>query len=242
MNPQHSSSYLNRYYSDYLITKEPEKPRMLEEQHYNLSLIEKYVPKKGKILDIGCGHGFLLKAAKERGWVPYGYDVNPKMAQYVEQRMRVEVLSGEFSQMEWPTKSFDAVTMCQVLEHIKSPSGYLKTIHLLLQKNGVLFISVPNIRSLSSNLKLGLEKIGMRQHRIGAYYDTHHHLWYYSPASLRFVAKRFGFKVLHMRSCRKFRSSPWKEGLQRVSERFLWHSSILAIFQKIPDPNSFAKD
>lgn len=235
MNPQYSSSYLKRYYADYLSHVGGEKPGMLQEQRYNLSIIEKYSNgKKGSFLDIGCGHGYLLKIAKEHGWRVAGYDLDEQIAHIASERVGVPIYHGDFSRIDWKEQQFNAISLCQVLEHVKEPRRYLEVVHSLLRNEGILFMSMPNIASISSKFKFYMERLGLRRRRVGAYYDTYHHLWYFTPKSARRFVESFGLRVLHMRSCRKFttRGARFKRPLQLLTERFLGHSSFIVVCQK----------
>jgi 2-polyprenyl-3-methyl-5-hydroxy-6-metoxy-1,4-benzoquinol methylase len=246
MNPQYTDRYLARYYSQY--AWEEIKELKLEESlqsghHFYLSLVEKARPQKGKLLDVGAGAGGLLVAAKERGWSPTGYDVNGKITRMASKQWKLPYVFGDFTKIKWKPESFDAVTLHQVLEHLKSPVSYLKCIHHLLKPGGVLFLGVPNIGSLSSRIKFFLEKTGLRKKRVGAYYDTHHHLWYFTPKTLGQALKSLGFDVVHLRSGNQVR--PGQSHLKRlwmrhVTERFPWKSSfvLIAVKRKKPGEDS----
>ena len=235
MNPQYTDGYLKRYYSQYAWeeVKELKLEESLQSGHnFYLSLVEKARPQKGKLLDVGAGAGGLLMAAKERGWTPTGYDVEGKITKLAAKQWGLPYVFGNFTKIKWKPQSFDAVTMHQVLEHLKNPVSYLKCIHRLLNPGGVLFLGVPNIGSLSSRLKFFLEKTGLRKKKVGAYYDTNHHLWYFTPAPLIRVLSELGFEVVHLRSGHQVR--PGQSHLKRlwmrnVTERLPWKSSFVLV-------------
>jgi len=79
------------------------------------------------------------------------------------------------------------VTLHHALEHVKSPSAYLKVIHSILRPGGLLMIIVPNIRSVSSRFKFALEKLGLRRKKVGSYYDTPITCGIFSPSVIRKV-------------------------------------------------------
>jgi SAM-dependent methyltransferase len=235
MNPPYTDEYLAKYYSTY-IQDEPEwdEPAVYC-HHFYFSLIEKYVSPPGKLLDIGAGQGHLLLVAKERRWSPIGYDVDSVTTKKVSEKIGVEILCGDFIKINWGEQTFDLISMHHVLEHLKSPVPYLRIIHSALREKGIFFIVLPNIHSLSSLGKFYLEKLKIKCRRVGAYYDTSHHLWYYTPRSLKNLLSRFGFEVLYMRSGHQVR--PNQSHLKRtwrrnVTERFLWKSTFLVIARK----------
>jgi len=237
MNPQYTDAHLADYYSRYT-RDEPEWDEALTYLHEShLALLERHLPSKGRILDVGSGKGHLLQVAIQRGWDVQGYEVDGALARKLQDRIGVRVLSGAFVGIETGSDSFDAVTMHHVLEHVKNPADYLRAIHDMLRDGGVLFLAVPNIHSLSSRMKLLMEKAGMRRRNVGKYYDTGHHVVYFTPATLRRALVRFGFQPLLLRSGHRVRprQSPIKRFLMRnVTERNLLHSTFVCVARKLP--------
>ncbi len=236
LNPQYSDEYLSNFYSKY--TKdEPEWDEPLEKCHnYYLSIIEKYSIIRGKLLDIGCGKGHLLSAAKARGWSVEGYDVDSFSAEKIGSKIGVKIHCGDFTKINWCPKKYDVITMHQVIEHLKDPIQYLPIIAAALKDYGILFIALPNINSFSSVTKLALEKAKLKRKRVGAYYDAGHHLFYYTPKTLKFLLARFGFEAIYFRSGYKVRPKQLKleRFLRRnIIERVMWESTFMAITKKI---------
>lgn len=235
MNPQYTDEYLSEYYSQYT-KEEPQWDEPLSYGHnYYLTLIEKYYPKKGNLLDIGSGKGHLIKEAKKRGWDPCGYDVDCTSVEYFSKKHNIKILCGDFEKIEWEYKIFDMVSMHHVFEHLKTPISYLEIIDRILVKDGILFFVLPNIKSLSSRLKFRLEKIGLRKNNIGKYYDTSHHLFYYEPSTLKNILLKRGYNILHLRSGHKVRpnqSTQTRYFLRNFSEKIAWKSTFLIIAQK----------
>lgn len=235
MNPQYTDEYLAEFYSSY--TKdEPQWDEPLRYCHnFYFTIIEKYVSPPGRMLDIGAGKGHLLSVAKERGWSPIGYDVDCVTTKKTSRKTGIEISCGDFTKINWENRGYDLITMHHVIEHLKSPLPYLRIIHASLQDKGVLFLALPNIHSLSSRAKFCLEKLGVRRRRVGAYYDTGHHLWYYTPHTLANLLSRFGFEVIHLRSghqARPNQSRLERAFMRRFTERMIWKSTFLVLARK----------
>ena len=235
MNPQYSDEYLEEYYSKYTMD-EPEWDEPLSYGHnFYLKLLEKYIIKKGTLLDIGCGKGHLIQQAKKHGWNCSGYDVDCTSVEYFSKKLDVKMFCGVFEQINWQPNSYDVVSMHHVLEHLKNPVNYLKIINSILVEGGILFIVIPNIKSLSSILKFRLEKLGIRKKNIAKYYDTSHHLFWYEPKTLSNILTKQGYKILHLRSGHKVRpnqSQLMRYYLRNFSERIPWKSTFLLIAKK----------
>lgn len=233
MNPQYSDDYLTEYYSDYTEDNPQWDEPLLYCHDYYLTIIEKYAV-KGALLDVGSGIGYMLDAAKKRGWEPHGFDVDEKLNESVSRKLGVEIRSGNFPELQW-NRGFDAIVMHHVLEHLKDPLVYINKIFGLLNDGGVFFIVLPNINSRSAIFKRTLEKAGIRKKNIGAYYDTDHHIFYFTPASLKRLLQSNGFKILAAKSghaARPNQSKLKRAYLRNVSDRFLWKSTFLMVCRK----------
>ena len=236
MNPPYSDSYLSDYYAAYMEEEDFElwQDALFYGHSFYFSLIEKYIS-PGRLLDIGCGNGHLIRAALERGWESEGFDVDPKTTARVSERHGVKTYQGDFLQLDLRDNDYDLITMHQVLEHLKRPNEYLHKINSLLKPGGGLFIALPNIRSLSNRFKHVLERAGLKKKSVGKYYETSHHLLYFDPTTLPILLARHGFEVLYKRNGHKVRpgQSGFKRFLMRnVSERLLAKSTFLMISRK----------
>jgi SAM-dependent methyltransferase len=235
MNPQYSDAYLREYYSRYTI-EEPKWDEPLRYCHdFYCSLVERFLPKPGRLLDVGSGKGHLLTAAVSRGWTAIGYEIDPATASTIGKKIGVEVLSGDFLNLPLEPGSFDAVTIHHVLEHLKDPVPYIREAWQLIRPGGVLFVALPNIRGVASTVKFFLERIHIRRRNVGAYYDTGHHLWYFTPATLDVLLSGNGFSTIYKRSGHRVlpnqsRFSRWL--MRNITERFVWKSTCIVIARK----------
>jgi SAM-dependent methyltransferase len=197
MNPQYTDAHLAAYYATY-IQEERESPARTAyrraQKTANIALVEQLVG-RGRFLSIGCGDGVELQVAKARGWQVEGYDVDPVTTARVAERVGAPVHTGDLFALPLESGAYRCVYMDQVLEHPKNPADYLRLCRRLLEPNGVLYLGVPNIESVSSSLKTALGKAGLKKRR-GKHYDTFHHLFYYAPGTLpKLLEARYGFRV-----------------------------------------------
>jgi 2-polyprenyl-3-methyl-5-hydroxy-6-metoxy-1,4-benzoquinol methylase len=207
---------------------------MIKSHSYCLSLVEECIPGKGKLIDVGSGNGYLIKIAKDRGWKTTGQEIDCTHAKVLSKKTGINILCGEFSDIEIDEK-FDAVTMLHVLEHLKQPEKHIKKVNYVLNANGIVFIALPNIQSLSSLFKLFLEKMKLKKKNVAAYYDTGHHLWYFSPFTIRRFLERNGFEILRIYSGDNInldRSALLNYIDEKILSKLLWHSSMGVIARK----------
>ncbi len=242
MNPQYSDQYLNEFYSGYTDDNEDEIWR--EPCHYGfgvyLSLTEKAMQREAgpiaskTLFDFGCGCGLFLELAQSKGWQVEGYDVDPVTTQSVAERLSCSVHSGDFFSLKID-KKFSLVIMHQVLEHLKNPVTYFKKIKDILEPRGFVFVAVPNISSASNRMKYFLEKIKVRKKRVGAYYDTSHHLFYYNRDSLTRLLDQMGFDVVYHRNCHKTYpgQSSWKRFIAHtITDHLFSNSAFFVVARK----------
>lgn len=236
MNPQYSDEYLSEYYSRYTVDEPEWDEPLLYGADFYLNLLEKYIGVKGTLLDIGAGKGHIIQAAILRGWNVSGFETDSRVAERLSTKFSIETQYGNFLKLNWRAGKFDAIILHHVLEHLKNPATYISKVYELIKDNGALMIILPNIGSFSSNIKLKLEKIGLRKKNVGAYYDTNHHLWYFTPVTLRRFLFNYGFYSCYLRSGHRVRPNQTRLRrfmMRNITERNLLHSTFLCIAKKM---------
>ena len=98
----------------------------------------------GRLLDVGCGNGALLRAFSRAmpGWTLAGTELSGATREMVERIPRVEALYTG-SLQETPGQ-FDMISLVHVLEHIAHSLELLAAVAGKLVPGGVLFIEVPD--------------------------------------------------------------------------------------------------
>jgi 2-polyprenyl-3-methyl-5-hydroxy-6-metoxy-1,4-benzoquinol methylase len=141
----------------------------------------------GRLLDVGCGAGQFLEVARARGWTAEGTEISSSAAPFLESR-GVTVHRGELPDIALGSV-YDAVTLLEVLEHVRRPQAYLEAACRLLRPGGLLYLTTPNFDGLSRRL------LGERWRVMAP-----EHLAYYSPGALRHGLARAGFADVHVRT------------------------------------------
>jgi ubiquinone/menaquinone biosynthesis C-methylase UbiE len=102
-----------------------------------------------RLLDIGCGPGWLLKAAVEKGLDAYGFDFSEeaiKLSRQNSPTAHSEV--GDVTQIRQPNQFFDYVTCIGVLEHFLQMDQAIKEMKRVAKPEALFCIMVPNSLTL----------------------------------------------------------------------------------------------
>ena len=129
----------------------------------------------GRVLDIGCSTGGFLHQVRlrfDRRYDLFGTDVAPS-ATAIAQEHGVKIIPANFLSDGFPEHDFQAITFWAVLEHLLSPSVYLRKACELLTPGGLVFVVVPNVQSFA------LRILGARYRYVMA-----EHVNYFSAAAL----------------------------------------------------------
>jgi len=98
----------------------------------------------GRVLDVGCGGGWFLKAATERGWSAVGIDLSPEAVRRAREKLGVDARQGTLDAQHFEPRSFDLVTLWNVIEVIPDPLGLLRSVHPLIRPGGTLHLRTQN--------------------------------------------------------------------------------------------------
>jgi SAM-dependent methyltransferase len=100
----------------------------------------------GKVLDVGASSGDFLFLAKEAGLETYGVEINERTGS-VAQARGLNVFIGSFEEAPLVAKSFNAIFLGDVIEHMPDLRILLEKCKDLLVPGGSLIISTPNLDS-----------------------------------------------------------------------------------------------
>jgi len=95
------------------------------------------------ILDVGCGSGFALDAARRAGLETFGLELNRAAAATAAQKGHT-IFPGLLGDLkpEWEGK-FDLISINQVLEHVPDPVDLVRQCVRFLSPRGAIAIAVP---------------------------------------------------------------------------------------------------
>lgn len=163
-------------------------PVTIRRYHELLDKFEK-VRKTKNMLDVGCGVGYFLEVAKERGWNVYGTEYTDAAIKICTSK-GITMHKGQLNPADYAPEFFDVVTSFEVLEHINTPLDEIANITSLIRKGGYFYVTTPNFNSL------------LRYHLKGTYnvIGWPEHLSYYTPKTLDFLMKKNHLKKIYIQT------------------------------------------
>ncbi len=143
-----------------------------------------------RVLDIGCGRGFLSRGLLDQGFEAHGVEMSAAAAAGADPRAQIRV-APHLQDARYETNQFSVVILWHVLEHLRHPEETLAEVARILEPGGRLIIAVPNFGSMQSRWA-GADWFHL---------DLPRHLYHFSDGTLVRFVERQGFA---MRSLRHF--------------------------------------
>lgn len=179
-------SYGEDFYVSQSAVKDPSEG--IRENRTRARIVRKFQG-SGNLLDVGCGLGFFLEAARREGFTVSGMEGSEWAMGYVRRQFGFPIWPAPVETTDLPESSFDVCTLWQVIEHLPDPLAALRKIRALLRPGGVIVMETRNCRGYDAGA-LG-EKWGG--------WTLPYHLWHFDPGSFRLLLEKSGFRVAKVR-------------------------------------------
>ncbi|HEY2136101.1 MAG TPA: class I SAM-dependent methyltransferase [Xanthobacteraceae bacterium] len=141
----------------------------------------------GPIVEVGCASGVNL-TPPPKGFIPYGVEISKSLAAKADAEFRP--FGGQCLQMpaeeglqRFPRGFFHGALLIGYLEHEYFPRQALTRLREVVSDEAVVLVKMPNFASINRRL-MGMRWSGFR------FPD---HVNYYTPSTLREMARRAGF-------------------------------------------------
>lgn len=169
---------------------EENRSPLIFERNY-IPWIKKYAKNKcGRILDFGCGTGNLVIALKNNGYVnTEGCEFASDAFQPLQEK---NISCFECKELKNKDKKYSAITMVDVIEHLREPKKDLANIYDSLELGGIIFIETINIDDFFVQHFHKERWIGIA--------PAHTFLW--GVTSLKKILEQNNFKILEIKTYR----------------------------------------
>lgn len=141
-----------------------------------------------KVLDVGCAGGAFLRAAGMEGLRVTGIEPSKWLGEYGRREYGLDIRTGVLEGQDFPEKSFDIITMWDVIEHVPNPHRDLKHIHTLLKDEGIFIVNYPDFGSFPAMF------LGRRWPFLLSV-----HLVYYTPSTIKKQLALAGFQIIDLK-------------------------------------------
>ena len=153
---------------------------------------------KGRLLDVGCAHGWFLQQAKANGYEAIGIEPDPRIAAQA-QLSGCAVKVGFFPDVLAPEDCYDVIIFNDVFEHLPDPKMCLSACFKHLRTGGLLVINLPSSRGIFFRIARLLNNLG----RVGPWLRMWQagfpspHLFYFNAENLKQMVQQHGFDCCH---------------------------------------------
>ncbi len=155
----------------------------------------KLVPEGSKVLDVGCGPGYVGGILKRlKNCTLYGIEINPFAAAIASQHYEtVKMADVEKKPLDsiCQGEKFDVILFLDIIEHLKDPEELLLSAKKILKDKGMIIVSVPNITYAGAVAEM--IKGNFTYKPIGIQDETH--LRHFSLSGIISLLEGTGFKI-----------------------------------------------
>jgi SAM-dependent methyltransferase len=144
---------------------------------------------EGRILDVGCGPGKVLRVLREQGWDAYGVDFSSVAVEYARSMHGLNVTLGDLFEAAYKDTFFDVVLFNHALEHMYNPVETLREVYRILKPGGLLLINIPNAGSFEARV------FG----KWWVQWDVPRHLFHFTKETMARLLARTGFRLAEIK-------------------------------------------
>lgn len=147
-------------------------------------IITKHI-KAGKVLDVGCAAGFILKGFEQSGWSCQGIEPNETMAMYGRNELNLNIKISSLESFNTNEK-FDLISMIQVIGHFFDLNKAMYRTTNLLNQGGLVLVESWDMKSWIARL------LGKHWHE----YNPPSVIHWFSNKTLVELFKHYGFEII----------------------------------------------
>lgn len=123
---------------------------------FKARLIEKLLGREriSRLLDIGCGGGYMLSRLENHCDEVFGVDLSPEAIQFAKGFTRAELLVSSAEKLPFKDGEFDCIVSTDVFEHIPDDKKAILEVKRVLRRGGKLILYTPTEVGLFSKTSL----------------------------------------------------------------------------------------
>lgn len=188
MRKQIDKKYNSASFARKFQTNRPEEIR--------INKVLRFIGKNKKVLDLGCGDGYIMEKIKTGKNTVIGIDVVDYTINLARKK-GFKVYNLSLNAENWNEKileKFDTVFAGEIIEHIFDTDIFLQNIYKILKPKGQLVLTTPNLASLGRRLLLLIGNNPLIE-TTSRSYDANH-IRYFTFESLKKLLSENKFEIL----------------------------------------------
>ena len=124
--------------------KETEKYALTTHGYIELmKYLHGYIPKKGKILEIGCNTGYECIMIQNKNRQVTGIDIGKEFIEKTKS-LGINAIIMDMHELKFPKNYFDCIYINNTLEHSHTPKKVFSEMFRVLKKDGKAIICIPS--------------------------------------------------------------------------------------------------
>jgi len=185
--PEMSYTELASFYTEsYWGEDEPSQEWIKRSQAEKTDFIRECDLSEGRLLDVGCGSGFFLRALDSSRWERYGVETGTEAASLAARALGPDhIFKGTLTEAKFEKSFFDVISFWSSLEHMNEPRANLIRARDIIKPGGILIVQVPNAASYQARLFKG-DWFAL---------DVPRHRYHFTPARLAQLLIDTGFEI-----------------------------------------------
>lgn len=110
-----------------------------------IDIVEKTTKEGSRLLDVGCGEGYLSDVLKKKGYDVIAVDFSKKVLTIAKKNSHnIAFCLADASVLPFGDGAFDAVISLELVEHLLDLNAHLREVRRVLKKRGTYIIKTPN--------------------------------------------------------------------------------------------------
>ncbi|MDO8806552.1 MAG: class I SAM-dependent methyltransferase [Elusimicrobiota bacterium] len=172
-----------------------------------LDFLGRVLPRRGRLLDIGCAAGELMKAAAAQGWEADGVELDPSLA-HKAAGLGFHVYSRPVEDSFLDSETYNAATVFEVFSQMEDPARAVSEIFRVMRPGGYIYI-----REFNAAFHLPLYALEMRGvfKPLGLSPSVVHN-FNFRAKTLRVMLESAGFRDITVRNSPPTSGDPYRTG------------------------------
>jgi SAM-dependent methyltransferase len=208
-NPMAGDADLEEYYGTYYKSaggRSNDSTRAAQYDWFRRTFLKRIqsVSPSGRYLEIGCGEGASLAAARDAGYEVTGIDLAANAIRFAQEKYSLDARCVRLEDLREPDGAFDVVYTYHTIEHVTDLRSFLDHASRLLKPGGWLFVGTENPEALYHVSYAWLHRLAGRPVPLNS--SSSEHTFLLSPRFVRAQFPAFGLRPARVRA---YEVWPW---------------------------------